>query len=56
MNSPEGMTSRLPPEETAAPLVPELGGLPALRDAAAGCRACDLWERATQTVFGAGLA
>ncbi len=26
----------------------------ALRDAAAGCRGCDLWERATQTVFGQG--
>ena len=25
-----------------------------LRDAAAGCRACDLWSRATQTVFGRG--
>ena len=26
----------------------------AVRGAAAGCRACDLWARATQTVFGAG--
>jgi uracil-DNA glycosylase family protein len=26
----------------------------AVRSAAAGCRACDLWQRATQTVFGAG--
>jgi DNA polymerase len=25
-----------------------------LKRAAADCRACDLWERATQTVFGAG--
>jgi DNA polymerase len=25
-----------------------------LRDLAAGCRACDLWARATQTVFGDG--
>ncbi len=25
-----------------------------LKHAAADCRACDLWERATQTVFGAG--
>jgi DNA polymerase len=24
------------------------------REVAAGCRACDLWERATQTVFGEG--
>jgi uracil-DNA glycosylase family protein len=26
-----------------------------LKRAAANCRACDLWERATQTVFGEGL-
>src|SRR5262249_4759512 len=25
-----------------------------LREAAAGCRACDLWKRGTQTVFGEG--
>src|SRR5215213_4107252 len=25
-----------------------------VREAAAGCQACDLWARATQTVFGAG--
>lgn len=25
-----------------------------LKEAAAGCRACDLWENATQTVFGEG--
>jgi uracil-DNA glycosylase family protein len=25
-----------------------------IREAAAGCRACDLWARATQTVFGRG--
>jgi uracil-DNA glycosylase family protein len=30
--------------------------LPKLRDAAAGCRACDLWRSGTQTVFGEGLA
>ena len=28
--------------------------LPEIRQAAEGCRACDLWSRATQTVFGAG--
>jgi uracil-DNA glycosylase family protein len=28
--------------------------LDAVRAAAAGCRACDLWQRATQTVFGTG--
>jgi uracil-DNA glycosylase family protein len=41
-------------EGTAAPLVPERPTLPRLREAAAGCRACDLWERGTQTVFGEG--
>jgi uracil-DNA glycosylase family protein len=29
-------------------------GFRAVRDAATGCRACPLWERATQTVFGLG--
>jgi len=28
--------------------------LDALREAASGCKRCDLWKRATQTVFGAG--
>ena len=28
--------------------------LTALREAASGCRACDLWRNATQTVFGEG--
>jgi uracil-DNA glycosylase family protein len=40
--------------ETAAPLVPARPTLPALREAARGCRACDLWKRGTQTVFGEG--
>jgi uracil-DNA glycosylase len=39
---------------TAAPLVPERPTLASLREAAAGCRACPLWERGTQTVFGEG--
>jgi uracil-DNA glycosylase len=39
---------------SAAPLVPERATLPKLRDAAAGCRACRLWETGTQTVFGEG--
>ncbi|HWI39916.1 MAG TPA: UdgX family uracil-DNA binding protein [Verrucomicrobiae bacterium] len=41
--------------ETAAPLVPAHPTLDALRRAAAECRACPLWERGTQTVFGEGL-
>jgi DNA polymerase len=36
--------------------LPERPGLPALAEAARGCRGCKLWERATQTVFGAGPA
>lgn len=39
---------------TAAQLIPQPLTLEALRDASAGCRACDLWEHATQTVFGEG--
>ena len=39
---------------TAAPLIPPRPTLPALRAAAADCRACDLWRRGTQTVFGEG--
>jgi DNA polymerase len=37
------------------PAEPPVGaGLDGLRQAAAGCRACELWEPATQTVFGEG--
>lgn len=42
------------PTQTAAPLVPPRPSLPKLRDAAADCRACDLWRTGTQTVFGEG--
>ena len=37
-----------------APLIPPRPTLTALRKAAASCRACDLWKRGTQTVFGEG--
>ena len=37
-----------------AALVPPDAGLQTARLAAFGCRACELWERATQTVFGEG--
>lgn len=39
---------------TAAPLIPPRPTLVSLRAAAAGCKACDLWKRGTQTVFGEG--
>jgi len=41
--------------DSAAEFVPESRSLRTLRQAAAGCRGCPLWEDATQTVFGAGL-
>jgi uracil-DNA glycosylase family protein len=41
-------------EGTAAPLVPPSPTLPELRQAAAGCQACELWRTGTQTVFGEG--
>ncbi|MFE9648076.1 UdgX family uracil-DNA binding protein [Streptomyces sp. NPDC006365] len=50
------MVSTKAPEDayTAEPFVPEHGGLPALRKAAAECRGCPLHRDATQTVFGNG--
>src|SRR5262245_60196953 len=41
---------------TAAALIPERPTLSALREVARDCRACDLWQRGTQTVFGEGSA
>lgn len=38
----------------AAALIPERPSLRVLREAASGCKACDLWKRGTQTVFGEG--
>ncbi|MGV9348313.1 UdgX family uracil-DNA binding protein [Streptomyces spiralis] len=56
--SPRTSAAAGAPEEayTAEPFVPERGGLPALRRAAAECRGCPLHLNATQTVFGAGDA
>jgi uracil-DNA glycosylase len=39
----------------AEALIPERPTLPKLREASEDCRACPLWENATQTVFGEGL-
>ena len=36
------------------PELPETRSIGAWRDAAAHCKACDLWTKATQTVFGEG--
>lgn len=40
--------------ETAELLIPPRATLNKLRDAAAACKACDLWRTGTQTVFGEG--
>jgi len=50
------MARQLSLDETAAPLVPERPSLTKLRQAAAGCTACDLYKTGTQTVFGEGSA
>jgi uracil-DNA glycosylase len=42
--------------ESARDFIPERPTLPRLREAAAGCRGCHLWQGATQTVFGEGPA
>jgi uracil-DNA glycosylase family protein len=39
----------------ATPFLPERRTLKDLRAAAAGCRGCHLWRRASQTVFGEGM-
>jgi len=41
---------------TAVPFLPATITISKLRSAAANCRGCDLWKRATQTVFGEGAA
>jgi uracil-DNA glycosylase len=42
------------PATSAAPFLPADHSLGSLRDAAHDCQGCDLFERATQTVFGEG--
>ena len=42
------------PDSTAAVFLPDRLSLTSLREAAAGCTACPLHERGTQTVFGEG--
>jgi uracil-DNA glycosylase len=48
--------SKKPALSTAAALIPESATLHQIREIAAGCRACELWKRGTQTVFGEGKA
>ena len=44
----------MPSKSAANDLIPPRPTLPALRAAAADCKACDLWKKGTQTVFGEG--
>ena len=48
------MGIKLPPEQTAAPLIPPRPTIPRLEAVAKGCKACHLWKLGTQTVFGEG--
>ncbi len=41
-------------QDSAESLIPEKPTLTGLQKAATNCKACDLWENATQTVFGEG--
>jgi uracil-DNA glycosylase family protein len=55
--SRSGLVQAPPEDRPATALAAARGGtvdLDDVRRAAEGCRACDLWERATQIVFGAG--
>src|SRR4030095_5076703 len=45
---------RRKPVSSAVELIPEQLSLPFLKAAATDCRACDLWKKGTQTVFGDG--
>jgi DNA polymerase len=42
------------PDNSAAAFLPQEIALPALREAAAACKGCHLWQLGTRTVFGEG--
>jgi DNA polymerase len=46
--------ARAQADKSAALFLPQEMTLPALRESAAGCKGCDLWQLGTQTVFGEG--
>ena len=48
------MTTRKSAISSAVDLIPRQLSLPSLKTAAADCKACDLWKKGTQTVFGEG--
>ncbi len=51
----EPITSRAP-AKSAADFLPSRQTLPSLKEAARHCQGCELYERATQTVFGEGAS
>src|SRR6185503_5643337 len=51
---PVNMPKADPSESQAWDLIPARPSLSSVKNAAADCRACDLWKRGTQTVFGEG--
>jgi uracil-DNA glycosylase len=50
------MMAKRPPTRSAAEFIPSTPTLPHLRRAAKICTGCDLYQRATQTVFGEGAS
>lgn len=48
------MAEKKAKDRSAADYLPEKMNITALREAAAGCKGCDLYKNATQTVFGEG--
>ena len=48
------MTNEPKPGQPVPELIPERPSLPKIRDVARGCKACHLYTRGTQTVFGEG--
>jgi len=53
---PSRTQSQAKRQGNATPLIAKKPTLDNLRQAAKGCRACDLWKNATQTVFGEGAS
>ena len=48
------MTRKSSEPDSVLPVTPRNHSLEAVREAVRDCRACDLWKRGTQTVFGEG--
>jgi DNA polymerase len=51
-----GKTSEPKPGQPVPELIPDRPSIPKVRDVARECKACDLYKRGTQTVFGEGPA